>query len=91
MIEASGCLKCYGKTEFNFEQKDYKEILREIKAHISEIELVFKKTFAIKDLKINLGKKKINYKSVCVYYIDEKGEKKQLGGKYGPQESLPAL
>lgn len=52
---------------------------------------MFKKTFAIKELKINLGKKKINYKSVCVYYVDEKGERKQLGGKYGPQEALPVL
>lgn len=27
LIEANGCLKCYGKTEFTFEQKDYKDIL----------------------------------------------------------------
>lgn len=46
---------------------------------------MFKKTYAIKEMKINLGKKKIVYKSVSVYYVDDKGERRQLGGKYGPQ------
>jgi len=59
--------------------------MREMKAHISQIEIVFNRTYAVKDLKINFGKKKIIYKTVSVFYIDEKGEKKQLGGKYNSQ------
>jgi hypothetical protein len=42
-------------------------------------------------LKINLTKKKIVYKTVSVSYIDEKGEKKSLEGRYNVQETLPAL
>ncbi len=53
-----------------FEQKDYKDVLTELKAHISQIELIFDKIYAVKDLKINMGKKKIIYKSVSIFYID---------------------
>ncbi len=35
--------------------------------------MIFKRTYAVKDLKINFGKKKLIYKSVSVFYIDEKG------------------
>lgn len=62
-----------------------------MKAHIAQIDIIFNRTYAVKDLKIGFGKKKVIYKSVSIYYIDEKGEKKQLGGRYGAQDTLPAL
>jgi hypothetical protein len=65
--------------------------MREIKAHISQIDIIFNRTYSVKDLKIGFGKKKVVYRSVSVYYIDDKGEKKQLGGRYSAQDTLPAL
>ena len=62
-----------------------------MKAHISQIDIIFNRTYAVKDLRIGFGKKKVVYRSVSVYYIDEKGEKKQLGGRYSAQDTLPAL
>jgi hypothetical protein len=38
-----------------------------------------------------MGKKKILYKTVSIYYVNEKDEKKQFGGKFLAHEAFPTI
>lgn len=51
-------------------------------------EWVLKRTYEINNFQMNFVKKKVNFKSMCLYYYDEQGTKKELG-KFTPTDNIP--
>jgi hypothetical protein len=76
LLEANGCLKCFGKPEIDFENHNIGEVKEEIKVHLNYAEYILKRKYEIKNLKVSFGKKKVNYKSIIIYYREDSGEKK---------------
>ena len=60
----------------------------EIKSHLNTVEWVLKRKYEINKLQISFVKKKLNYKSITIYYYEQDGTKKELG-KFGPNDSIP--
>jgi hypothetical protein len=76
LLEANGCLKCYGKPEIDFETTSLNSIRDELRTHLNSVEWILKRKYEINNLQINFGKKKISYKTITVYAYDEGGVKK---------------
>ena len=51
---------------------------------------MLKRKYELKGLQVSFVKKKINYKFVTIYYINQHGNRVDLG-RYGPSDSIPAF
>ena len=73
LLEANGCLKCFGRSDIDFEHMNINNIWEELKVHINNIEWVLKRKYEMKNLSVNFLKKKINFKTMSIYYLDDHG------------------
>ena len=58
LLEANGCLKCYGKPEIDFETTSLNSIRDELRTHLNSVEWILKRKYEINNLQINFGKKR---------------------------------
>ena len=84
LIEANGCLKCYGRGESKPEFLKLDAVQSMQNVFTNKLEITFKRHYEIKDLAITL-KTSGRYRALSVFYKDREGDLHKIGKeKYKP-------